>query len=150
MEEMLYKFIDEEKCEQEEMKAFIREFRTTNELLFKERINSFSELRFEVQGLLRAINNTPILNLEVKGLTTKGGKTTNQDVQDNDTNIHTKEPLVINHDEPVESNEVLKKDQPQKTNEPVFGSQVEYKRHPFLFSEDWEKKKKRLNRKVLG
>ncbi|GJW68846.1 hypothetical protein Tco_0123270 [Tanacetum coccineum] len=71
MEEMLYKFIDEGKHEQEEMGAFIHEFRTTNELLFKERNNSLSELRFEVQGLLRAINNTPISNLEVKGVTTR-------------------------------------------------------------------------------
>ncbi|GJX55573.1 retrovirus-related pol polyprotein from transposon TNT 1-94 [Tanacetum coccineum] len=44
MEEMLYKFIDEGKHEQEEMRAFIHEFRTTNELLFKERNNSLSEL----------------------------------------------------------------------------------------------------------
>ncbi|GJU01672.1 hypothetical protein Tco_1112010 [Tanacetum coccineum] len=112
MEEMLYKFIDEGKREQEEMGAFIHEFRTTNELLFKERNNSLSELRFEVQELLRVINNTPISNLEVKGVTTRGGKTKTQDVQDNDTNIHTKEPLVINHDKPVESDEVLTKDQP--------------------------------------
>ncbi|GJX96295.1 putative reverse transcriptase domain-containing protein [Tanacetum coccineum] len=39
------KFIDEGKQEHEEMSAFIREFRTTNELLFKERNNSLSELR---------------------------------------------------------------------------------------------------------
>nr|GEW76981.1 hypothetical protein [Tanacetum cinerariifolium] len=114
MEEMLYKFIDEEKREQEEMRAFIYEFRTTNERLFKERNNSLSELRFEVQGLLRAINNTPIPNHEVKGVSTRGGKTKTQDVQYNDTNIHTKEPVVINQDEPVESNEVLTKDQLEK------------------------------------
>ncbi|GKE50739.1 DNA-directed DNA polymerase [Tanacetum coccineum] len=94
MEEMLYKFIDEGKREQEEMRAFIHEFRTTNELLFKERNNSLSKLRFEVQGLLRVINNTPISNLEVKRVTTRGGKTTTQDVQDNDTNIQTKELLL--------------------------------------------------------
>ncbi|GJW88148.1 DNA-directed DNA polymerase [Tanacetum coccineum] len=119
MEEMLYKFIDKGKREQDEMRAFIHEFRTTNELLFKERNNSLSELRFEVQGLLRVINNTPISNHEVKGVTNRGGKITTQDVQDNNTNIHTEEPLVINHDKPVESNEVLSEDQPQKTNEPV-------------------------------
>ncbi|GJX49399.1 hypothetical protein Tco_0276244 [Tanacetum coccineum] len=45
MEEMLYKFIDEGKHDQEEMRAFIHEFKTTNELLFKERNNSLSELR---------------------------------------------------------------------------------------------------------
>ncbi|GJV16021.1 reverse transcriptase domain-containing protein [Tanacetum coccineum] len=40
MEEMVNKFIEEGKREHEEMEAFIREFRTTNELLFKERNNS--------------------------------------------------------------------------------------------------------------
>ncbi|GJY15345.1 DNA-directed DNA polymerase [Tanacetum coccineum] len=45
---MLYKFIDKGKREQEEMRAFIHEFRTTNELLFKERNNSLSELRFQL------------------------------------------------------------------------------------------------------
>ncbi|GKA65344.1 hypothetical protein Tco_0765051 [Tanacetum coccineum] len=44
MEEMLYKFIDEGKREQEEMRAFIHDFRTTNELLFKERNNSLNML----------------------------------------------------------------------------------------------------------
>ncbi|GJR20789.1 reverse transcriptase domain-containing protein [Tanacetum coccineum] len=72
MEEMLYNFIDEGKREQEEMRAFIHEFRTTNELLFKERNNSLSKLRFEVQGLFRVINNTPISNRDVKGVTTRG------------------------------------------------------------------------------
>ncbi|GJU55002.1 putative nucleotidyltransferase, ribonuclease H [Tanacetum coccineum] len=48
MEEMLYKFIDEGRRENEEMGAFIREFKTTNELLLKERNNSLSELKFEL------------------------------------------------------------------------------------------------------
>nr|GEX43033.1 hypothetical protein [Tanacetum cinerariifolium] len=47
MEEMLYKFIDEGRQEHKEMGAFIREFKTTNELLLKERNNSLSELEFE-------------------------------------------------------------------------------------------------------
>ncbi|GJX79347.1 hypothetical protein Tco_0327496 [Tanacetum coccineum] len=72
MEEMLYKFIDEGNREQEEMRAFINEFRTTNELLFKERNNSLSELRFEVHELLRVIDNAPISNYEVKKVTTRG------------------------------------------------------------------------------
>ncbi|GJR20468.1 hypothetical protein Tco_0968995 [Tanacetum coccineum] len=84
MEEMLYKFIDEGKREHEEMMSFICEFRTTNELLFKERNNSLYELRFEVQELLKVIDN-----------------------------VHAEEPLVLNHDKPVESNKVLDKDQPQ-------------------------------------
>ncbi|GJY84859.1 reverse transcriptase domain-containing protein [Tanacetum coccineum] len=95
IEEMLYKFIDEGKREHEEMRAFICEFQTTNEILFKERNN-----------LLR--------------VTTRGGKTTTDDVQTNGTNVHSEETLVVNHDRPVESNEVLDKDQPQTSNEPVI------------------------------
>ncbi|GJY26389.1 hypothetical protein Tco_0401115 [Tanacetum coccineum] len=118
MEEMLYEFIDEEKHEHEEMRAFICDFQTTNELLFKERNNSLIELRFRVQELLKVINNTLIIDCEVQGVTTKGGKTMTQDAQNNDTNVYTEEPLAVNHDEPVESNEVLIDDQPRKTNEP--------------------------------
>ncbi|GJV46678.1 hypothetical protein Tco_1431214 [Tanacetum coccineum] len=56
MEEIVNKFIEEGKWEHEEIEAFIREFRTTNELLLKERNNSLSELEFKVYGLSRAIN----------------------------------------------------------------------------------------------
>ncbi|GKE34770.1 hypothetical protein Tco_1454092 [Tanacetum coccineum] len=129
------------------MRAFIHEFRTTNELLFKERNNSLSELRFEVQGLLRVINNTPISNHEVKGVTTRGGKTTTQDVQDNNTNIFTEEPLVINHEKPVESNEVLTEDQPQKTNEPVVQPLSEVQTPPIPFPRRLRKEKEEAQHK---
>ncbi|GKD83070.1 hypothetical protein Tco_1349909 [Tanacetum coccineum] len=86
IEEMLNKFIDEGKQEYEEMKAFIYDFQTNNELLFKERNNSLIELRFGVQELLNVINNVPMIDCEVKGATTRGGKTTTQDVHNNDTN----------------------------------------------------------------
>ncbi|GJY97052.1 DNA-directed DNA polymerase [Tanacetum coccineum] len=46
MEEMLYKFISEGKREYEEIRAFICDFQTINEILFKERNNSLIELRF--------------------------------------------------------------------------------------------------------
>ncbi|GJU27659.1 putative nucleotidyltransferase, ribonuclease H [Tanacetum coccineum] len=147
MEGMLYKFIDEGKREHKEMRAFIHEFRTKNELLFKERNNSLSELMFEVQGLLRVINNTSISNLEFKGVTTRGGKTTTQDVQDNDTNIHTKKPLVINHDEPVELNEVLAEDQPQKTDEPVVRPTSEVQTPPIPFPQRLRKEKEEAQQK---
>ncbi|GJS60314.1 putative RNA-directed DNA polymerase [Tanacetum coccineum] len=45
MEEILNKFIDEGKREHEEMRAFINDFKTTNEILLKERDNSLIELR---------------------------------------------------------------------------------------------------------
>ncbi|GJZ08090.1 reverse transcriptase domain-containing protein [Tanacetum coccineum] len=47
IEEMLAKFIDEGKREHEEMEIFIIEFRTTNELLLKERSNLSSELEIK-------------------------------------------------------------------------------------------------------
>nr|GEX09450.1 hypothetical protein [Tanacetum cinerariifolium] len=118
MEKMLYKFIDEGKNEHEEMRAFICDFQTTNEILFKERNYSLIELRFGVQELLKVINNTTMIDCEVKGVTTRGGKTTTQDAQNNDTNVHTEELLAVNHDEPVKSNEIVTNNQPQKTNEP--------------------------------
>ncbi|GJY60259.1 hypothetical protein Tco_0460916 [Tanacetum coccineum] len=50
MKEMLYKFIDEGKREHAEMRAFISDFQTTNEILFKERNNSLIELRSRWYG----------------------------------------------------------------------------------------------------
>ncbi|GJV91972.1 DNA-directed DNA polymerase [Tanacetum coccineum] len=44
---MLAKFIDEGKREHEEMEIFIKEFRTTNELLLKEQNNVLSELKIK-------------------------------------------------------------------------------------------------------
>ncbi|GJV64403.1 reverse transcriptase domain-containing protein [Tanacetum coccineum] len=129
MEEMLYKLIDEGKRKHEEMRAFICDFQTTNEILFKERNNSLIELRFGVQELLKVINNTPMIDCEVKGVTTRGGKTTTQDAQNNDDSVHTEEPHTINQDKPVESVEVLTNDQPQKARK-RRGSAEEVLRKP--------------------
>ncbi|GJZ87770.1 DNA-directed DNA polymerase, partial [Tanacetum coccineum] len=63
------------------------------------------ELRFGVQELLKVINNTPTIDYEVKGVTTRGGNTMTQDAQNDDTSVHTEEPHAVNHDEPVESEE---------------------------------------------
>ncbi|GJZ44929.1 reverse transcriptase domain-containing protein [Tanacetum coccineum] len=79
IEEMLYKFIEEGKREHQEMRAFICDFQTTNEILFKEQNNSVN--RAQIWG-----------TRVVKGVTTRGGKTTTQDAQNNDTSIHTEEP----------------------------------------------------------
>ncbi|GKE13704.1 hypothetical protein Tco_1421281 [Tanacetum coccineum] len=133
MEEMLNKFIDEGKREHEEMRAFIYDFQTTNELLFKERNNSLIELRFGVQELLKVINNIPMIDWDVKEVTTRGGKTTTQDVHDNNTNVIPKEPLVVEIKMPVGSNEVLTNDQPQMTSEPVVQPSNEVQTPPIPF-----------------
>ncbi|GJS77229.1 ribonuclease H-like domain-containing protein [Tanacetum coccineum] len=56
MEEMVAKFIDEGKCEHEEMELFIKEFRTTNELLLKERSNLLRELKMSTSSTNRSVN----------------------------------------------------------------------------------------------
>ncbi|GJX63659.1 hypothetical protein Tco_0296559 [Tanacetum coccineum] len=48
IEEMLAKSIDDGKREHEEMEIFIKEFKTTNELLLKEQSNLLSELKIEM------------------------------------------------------------------------------------------------------
>ncbi|GJX05174.1 hypothetical protein Tco_0191090 [Tanacetum coccineum] len=100
MEEIFHKFIDEGKREYEKMRAFINNFKTTNEILFKERNNSLIELKFEVQELLRVINNTPTSKFEIKGVITRGGKMTTQDIQMDDTDMNGEEPPKEAHDKP--------------------------------------------------
>ncbi|GJS89024.1 putative nucleotidyltransferase, ribonuclease H [Tanacetum coccineum] len=147
MEEMLYNFIDEGNREHEEMRAFICDFQTTNEILFKERNNPLIELRFGVQELLKVINNTQKIDCEVKGVTTRGGKTMTQDAQNNDTNVRTKEPLAENHDEPVKSNEILTNDQPQKTNEPDAQPSNKIQTPPIPFPRRLRKEKEEAQQK---
>nr|GEW25178.1 reverse transcriptase domain-containing protein [Tanacetum cinerariifolium] len=115
MEEMLYKFIDKGRRKHEEMGAFIREFKTNDELLLKERNNSLNELEFEVYELSKEINNAQSSYYEVKGVTTRGGKTTTK--INRDTNNVNKEPLILHHDKPVEPKEVLVEARPHETKE---------------------------------
>ncbi|GKC94094.1 DNA-directed DNA polymerase, partial [Tanacetum coccineum] len=147
MEEILYKFIDEGKREHEEMRAFICDFQTKNEILFKERNNLLIELRFGVQELLKVISNAPTIDCEVKGVTTRGGKTMNQDAQNNDTSVHIEEPQAVNHDEPVESNEVLTNDQPQKTSKPIAQPSNKIQTPPIPFLRRLRKEKEEAQQK---
>ncbi|GJV12125.1 hypothetical protein Tco_1353666 [Tanacetum coccineum] len=141
MEEMLYKFIDEGKCEHEEMREFICDFQTTNELIFKERNNSLIELKFGVQELLKVMNNVQVIDYEVKGVTTRGGKTTTQDVHDNNTDEQPEDPPVIDPNKLVGSKEVLTENQPQKTNEPFFQPSSEVQTPPVPFPRQLRKEK---------
>nr|GEZ53427.1 ribonuclease H-like domain-containing protein [Tanacetum cinerariifolium] len=104
-----------------EMEAFIREFRTTNELILKERNNSLSELRFEVYGLSRAIEKAQVINYEIKEVTIRGGKTTTE--TSHDTNVANK-PSTLDHDKPVTPTETPAETEPQKTMKQVTNSQI--------------------------
>ncbi|GJW55627.1 reverse transcriptase domain-containing protein [Tanacetum coccineum] len=92
---MLAKFIDEGKREYAEMEIFIKEFRTTNELLLKIRSNLLSELKIEVNELSKVVSNVLIPKNEVKGMTTPGGKMTSEVTRSkeiNETGINKNEP----------------------------------------------------------
>nr|GEV31920.1 hypothetical protein [Tanacetum cinerariifolium] len=78
IEDILDKFFDEGKCKHEEMEIFIKEFRTTNELLLNERSNLLSELKIEVNELSKVMSNVLIPKIKVKGVKTRGGKMTSE------------------------------------------------------------------------
>ncbi|GJR56569.1 reverse transcriptase domain-containing protein [Tanacetum coccineum] len=95
MEEMLAKFIDEGRREHEEMEIFIKEFRTTNELLLKTRSNLLSELKIKVNELSKVVSNVLIPKNKVKGVTTRGGMMTSEVTRSkeiNETGINKNEP----------------------------------------------------------
>ncbi|GJW38995.1 hypothetical protein Tco_0064840 [Tanacetum coccineum] len=123
---MLAKFIDEGKREHEEMEIFIKEFRTTNELLLKTRSNLLSELKIEVNELLKVIGNVLVPKNEVKGVTTRGGKMTSSK-EINETGINKNEPPRFEqdvqekpHDDGVENKSLSI---PEKTTQPLVKPQ---------------------------
>ncbi|GJV80697.1 reverse transcriptase domain-containing protein [Tanacetum coccineum] len=77
------------------MEIFIKEFRTTNELLLKTQSNLLSELKIEVNELSKVVSNVLIPKNEVKGVTTRGGKMTSEATHSkkiNETGINKNEP----------------------------------------------------------
>ncbi|GKE16533.1 DNA-directed DNA polymerase [Tanacetum coccineum] len=56
---------------------------------------------------------------DVKGVVTIGGKATTLDIHDNGTNMLPKEPVVVELENPVESNKDLTNDQHELTSKPV-------------------------------
>ncbi|GJX70774.1 hypothetical protein Tco_0307945, partial [Tanacetum coccineum] len=130
MEEMLSKFINEGKREHEEMEIFIKEFRTTNELWLKERSNLLSELKIEVNELSKVMGNVLIPKNEVKGVTTKGGKTTSEATpskENNETGINKNEPPRFEQDVQEESHDVGMQNKslsiPERTTQPLVKPQ---------------------------
>ncbi|GJU05004.1 reverse transcriptase domain-containing protein [Tanacetum coccineum] len=132
MEEIIGKFIDEGKKEHEEMETFIREFRTTNKILLKEQNNLLSELRIEVHRLLRVMNDVMILQKEVKGVTTRGGRMTIGIAYNDDINNINKEAFELPHDKPKEPRDVILRNEPQKTKETISQPSAKVSRIPII------------------
>ncbi|GJY58161.1 hypothetical protein Tco_0458053 [Tanacetum coccineum] len=126
IKEMLAKFIDEGKREHEEMEIFIKEFRTTNELLLKERSNLLSELEIKVNELSKVMGNVLVPKSEVKRVTTRGGKMTSSK-EINKTRINKNEPPRFKkdvqekpHDDGVKNKSLSI---PEKTTQPLVKPQ---------------------------
>ncbi|GJW16705.1 hypothetical protein Tco_0024141 [Tanacetum coccineum] len=91
------------KHEHEEMEIFIKEFRTTNELLLKTRSNLLSELKIKVNELSKVVSNVLIPKNQVKGVTTRGGKITSETTRSKESNeigINKNEPPRFEQDVP--------------------------------------------------
>ncbi|GJX08103.1 reverse transcriptase domain-containing protein [Tanacetum coccineum] len=73
----------------------------------------------DIKTVPHTTKKSPIRHCEVKGVATRGGKTTTQDVHNNNTNGIPKEPVVVEPEKLAEPNEVLTNDQPQITNKSV-------------------------------
>ncbi|GJZ41011.1 hypothetical protein Tco_0587897, partial [Tanacetum coccineum] len=86
MEEILDKFIDEGKQEYEEI--------------------------IEVHGLTRVMNDVLILKNKVKGVTTRGGKTTTGIAYNGEINNVSKEPSELPHDRTEEPRDVIVQNEP--------------------------------------
>ncbi|GJU86277.1 reverse transcriptase domain-containing protein [Tanacetum coccineum] len=130
MEEMLAKFIDEGKREHEEMEIFIKEFRTTNELLLKERSNLLSEMKIEVNELSKVMSNVLIPKYKVNEVTIRGGKMTSEAVlskEINETEINKNEPPRFEPDVQEKPHDVGVKNKSssirERTTEPLVKAQ---------------------------
>ncbi|GKB44142.1 reverse transcriptase domain-containing protein [Tanacetum coccineum] len=88
-----------------------------------------------------------MIDCDVKGVTIRDGKTMTQDVYDNDTNVLPKEPVVVEPEKPVGSNEVLTNDQHQITSEPVVQLSNEVQPPPVPFPRRLRKEKDEAQQK---
>ncbi|GKE11858.1 hypothetical protein Tco_1415409 [Tanacetum coccineum] len=88
-----------------------------------------------------------MIDCDVKRVTTRGGKTTTQDVHDNDTNVLPKEPVLVEPEKPVGSNEILTHDQPQMTTEPIVQPSKEVQTPPVPFPRRLRKEKEAAQQK---
>ncbi|GKB64327.1 reverse transcriptase domain-containing protein [Tanacetum coccineum] len=112
---MLAKFIDEGKREHEEIKTFIKEFRTTNELLLKEQSNLLSELKIEVNKLSKVVVMFWFQKNKVKGVTTKEGRMTYEATPSNEDKDLKLLKSKFNDDEPWYAdfvNYIVRKEEP--------------------------------------
>ncbi|GJR01340.1 hypothetical protein Tco_0524324 [Tanacetum coccineum] len=150
MDEIVIKFIHESKREHEEMETFIREFRTTNELLLKEQNNLLSEMRIDVHELSRVMNDVFLLINVVKGITSRGGNmksgvTYNEEFKEanNDRN----EPLGLHNDKREIPGKVVVENEPPKAQDQIIQPTVEKPRPLVPFPNRLRKEKEEAHQR---
>ncbi|PWA50626.1 hypothetical protein CTI12_AA456380 [Artemisia annua] len=89
IEEFALTIAQENEKEHHEARNFINEFKASHELLLKEQNNMINGLAIEVHQLSKVLNRVLLVKHDLKGITTRGGKSTFQigeTPEDNNTN----------------------------------------------------------------
>ncbi|GKE96448.1 hypothetical protein Tco_1581303 [Tanacetum coccineum] len=141
---MLAKFINGRMRKHKEIEIFIREFRTTNEILLKELNNLLSELKIEVHQLTKVMSDVLFSGHEVKGVTSRGGKMTFEVTcvkEINKANDNHNEPSAIQHDEQGKPREVVVENESPKVQERTIQPSIESQQPSIPFPNRLRKEK---------
>ncbi|GKB64083.1 DNA-directed DNA polymerase [Tanacetum coccineum] len=85
-----------------------------------------------------------MIDCDVKGVTTRGGKTMTQDVHDNNTNVLPKEPLVVELEKPVRSNDSADRNNDDDSDSKNLIRRINYVNTPYPATERDEVKSEHL------
>ncbi|GJR40610.1 reverse transcriptase domain-containing protein [Tanacetum coccineum] len=124
------------KREHEEIEIFIKEFRTTNELLLKEQSNLLSKMKIKVNELSKIMGNVLIPENKVKGVTTRRGNMTSEAAPSKEINeigINKNEPLKFERDVQEKLHDVDVKNKSssisERTTQPLLKSKFDEDDH---------------------
>ena len=107
MEEFALLIAQANEKEHHEARNFINEFKGSHELLLKEQNNMINGLAIEVHQLSTVLNKILLVKQDLKGITTRGGKSTFQigeTPEDDSTNKISPESISSEQEQPKETN----------------------------------------------
>ncbi|PWA98695.1 hypothetical protein CTI12_AA012230 [Artemisia annua] len=107
MEEFALIIAQASEKEHQEAKNFINEFKASLELLLKEQNNMINGLTIEVHQLTTVLNKVLLVRHDLKGITTRGGKSTfkiGETPEDNNTNNISPGTVPSEQEQPNETN----------------------------------------------
>ncbi|PWA71659.1 hypothetical protein CTI12_AA276280 [Artemisia annua] len=107
MEEFALMIAHANEREHHEARNFINEFKASHELLLKEQNNMINGLAIEVHQLSKVLNRALLVKHDLKGITTRGGKSTfhiGETPEDNNTNNISSGSAPSKQEQPNETN----------------------------------------------